>query len=69
MYLDENALRLRDLEEMASNAFESNEAALGWLRRPHPMLDGKTPLESAETSFGAQRAKDILVSIKYGGAV
>lgn len=68
-HLDENVLRQRELEEVANNTFESKAAALGWLRRPHPMLDGKSPLESAKTSFGAQRAKDILVSIKYGGAV
>lgn len=67
--LAEDVLRLLELEKMANDTFESEEAALGWLRRPHPMLDGKSPLESAKTSFGAQRARGILVSIKYGGAV
>lgn len=69
MHSAENVLRVLELEEMANDTFESEEAALGWLRRPHPMLDGESPLESAKTSFGARRVKDILVAIKYGGVV
>lgn len=65
----ENVLRLLELKEMANDTFESEDAALGWLRRPHPMLDGESPLESAKTSFGSNRVKDILVSIKHGGVV
>jgi uncharacterized protein (DUF2384 family) len=33
------------------------------------MLEGDAPLAAAKTSFGAQRVKDSLVAIKYGGAV
>jgi hypothetical protein len=33
------------------------------------MLDGDSPLEAAKTSFGAQRVKDILIAIRYGGVV
>lgn len=69
MDLADDALRLLELEKMANDTFESEEAALGWLRRPHPMLDGESPLESAKTSFGARRVKDILVAIKYGGGI
>ncbi|MEK7663796.1 MAG: MbcA/ParS/Xre antitoxin family protein [Actinomycetota bacterium] len=64
-----NVLQLRDLEKMANDTFESEEAASGWLRRPHPMLDGESPLEAAKTSFGTRRVKDILVALKYGGVV
>jgi uncharacterized protein (DUF2384 family) len=32
------------------------------------MLDGETPLAVAMNSFGAQRVKDMLLAIKYGGA-
>ena len=35
----------------------------------HPMLDGESPLECAKSGFGAQRVKDILVAIRYGGVV
>jgi putative toxin-antitoxin system antitoxin component (TIGR02293 family) len=65
----ENVLRLLELKDIARDTFESEDAALGWLRRPHPMLDGESPLESAKTSFGSRRVKDILVAIKYGGVV
>lgn len=69
MYAAENVLRVLELEEMANDTFESEEAAHGWLRRPHPMLDGESPLESAKTSYGARRVRDILVAIKHGGVV
>lgn len=65
----ESVLRLLELKAMACDAFESENDAIGWLRRPHPLLDGESPLESASTSFGSRRVKDILVAIKYGGAV
>lgn len=65
----ENVLRLLELEDIANDTFESEDAALTWLRKPHPMLDGESPLESAKTSFGSRRVKDILIAIKYGGVV
>ena len=65
----ESVLRLLELNNIACDTFESDDAALGWLRRPHPMLDGESPLESAKTSFGSRRVKDMLVAIKYGGVV
>lgn len=61
------AAALMDCERMAYDTFESEEVAFGWLRRPHPMLEGKSPLEYVKTSSGVQRVKDILVAIKYGG--
>ncbi|MEO5795594.1 MAG: antitoxin Xre/MbcA/ParS toxin-binding domain-containing protein [Rhodoferax sp.] len=65
----ENVLRVLELEEMATDTFETQAIALGWLRRPHPMLDGESPLQSAKTSFGTRRVKDMLVAIKHGGVV
>ncbi len=69
MHSAEGVLRLLELDEMASDTFESEVDAANWLRRPHPMLDGESPLEATKTSYGAQRAKDILVAVKYGGVV
>lgn len=65
----ESMLRLLELDDLAKGTFESPEEAAGWLRRPHPMLDGESPLECAKSGYGAQRVKDILVAIKYGGVV
>jgi putative toxin-antitoxin system antitoxin component (TIGR02293 family) len=69
MHSAEGVLRLLELDEMASDTFASDEDAANWLRRPHPMLDDESPLEATKTSYGAQRAKDILVAVKYGGVV
>jgi putative toxin-antitoxin system antitoxin component (TIGR02293 family) len=69
MHSAEGVLRLLEIDEMASDTFGSEEEAASWLRRPHPMLDGESPLAATKTSYGAQRAKDILLAVKYGGVV
>jgi putative toxin-antitoxin system antitoxin component (TIGR02293 family) len=69
MHSAEGVLRLLELDQMAGDTFDSEEDAANWLRRAHPMLDGESPLEATKTSYGAQRAKDILVAVKYGGVV
>jgi putative toxin-antitoxin system antitoxin component (TIGR02293 family) len=69
MHAAEGVLRLLELEAMATDTFESDDAAHGWLRRQHPMLEGECPLEAAKTSFGTRRVKDMLIAIKYGGVV
>lgn len=69
MHAAEGVLRLLELEAMATDTFESDDAAHGWLRRAHPMLEGECPLAAAKTSFGTRRVKDMLVAIKYGGVV
>ncbi len=65
----ESMLRLIELNRLAEETLASPEEAAAWLRRAHPMLDGETPLECAKSAFGAQRVKDILVALKYGGVV
>ena len=65
----EGVVRLLELDQMACDTFESEADASHWLRQPHPMLDGATPLETAKTGYGTQRVKDILLAIKYGGVV
>jgi len=65
----ESVLRLLELDQMAADTFETEAESSDWLRKPHPMLDGETPLECAKSSYGAQRVKDILLAIKYGGVL
>lgn len=60
-------LPLADLEALALRVFASEDAAHGWLKSSHPML-GESPIEAAATSCGAQRVREILTAIKYGGA-
>jgi len=67
MHAAESMLRLIDLRRMAEDTFETTADADAWLRRPHPLLDGETPLACAKSAYGALRVKDVLVAIKYGG--
>lgn len=57
------------LKRNAEDTFESKEDAAQWLQRPHPMLDGASPLQMAQTEAGAERVRDILIAIRYGGVV
>lgn len=59
---------LREMQELATEVFGAREAAV-WLQRPHPLLDGKTPLHAAATPRGLQQVIAILVALKYGGVV
>ena len=68
-YAAESLLRLLELDGLAKQTFETPEEAAGWMRQPHPMLDGDSPLECAKSSFGTQRVKDILVAIMHGGVI
>jgi putative toxin-antitoxin system antitoxin component (TIGR02293 family) len=65
----ESVMRILEIDQMAAETFESEAESSNWLRKPHPMLDGETPLECAKSSYGTQRVKDILLAIKYGGVV
>ncbi len=58
-----------ELDNLVKETFKNQDEGAAWLRRPHQMLEGETPLNCMRSSVGAQRVKDILVSIKYGGVV
>lgn len=58
-----------DLKILAINTFETDQDAAGWFLRPHPMLDGETPQQAAQTVEGKKLARQILGAIKYGGVV
>lgn len=64
----ETVLRLAELEALALDVFSNEQAAHGWLKAHHPLL-GESPIDAASTSYGAQRVREILLSIKYGGVV
>jgi putative toxin-antitoxin system antitoxin component (TIGR02293 family) len=58
--------RLMTLSVHAGEVFGNREKALHWLQSPNPSLEGKTPLESAQTEQGYQAVEDILGRIEYG---
>jgi uncharacterized protein (DUF2384 family) len=57
------------LMEMLRATFENAQEAARWWRTPHPMLQGQSPATTARSQQGAQRVRDILVSLRYGGVV
>ena len=60
---------LLELESWAEQTFATEEEASRWMRQPHPLLGGETPLDCAKSSSGALRVRDILMAIKFGGVV
>lgn len=63
-----NVQRLQqELERLAADTFETEEDAVLWLCKPHPLLGGLPPLKVGLTEAGAQRVKSILIAIRYGG--
>jgi putative toxin-antitoxin system antitoxin component (TIGR02293 family) len=65
----ETLLRLLEIHDMAADVFATETDASAWLRTPHPLLDGESPLEAAKTSYGASTVKNTLMAIKYGGVI
>jgi putative toxin-antitoxin system antitoxin component (TIGR02293 family) len=66
-HTSETVLRLAELEALANGTFQSGDGARTWLKTPHPLLDGETPLQAAGTSYGGQRVREILTAIQHGG--
>ena len=69
LHAAESMLRLLELRRLADDSFETSQEADAWMRKPHPMLEAEAPLDCAKSAFGAQRVKDMLVALRYGGVV
>jgi putative toxin-antitoxin system antitoxin component (TIGR02293 family) len=53
----------------ALDVWQGDEAARAFLERPHPLLDGRKPLDLVLASeLGAKLTEDILGRLKYGTA-
>ena len=65
----EIAHRLLKIRQMAFHTFATPDDAEAWMKRPHPMLQGESPMQCAGSDDGAKRVQDFLVAIKYGGAL
>jgi peptidoglycan/xylan/chitin deacetylase (PgdA/CDA1 family) len=62
------ALEFAELVTLGAGVFCSLESATRWLTRPHPLLDGATPLDRAKTRWGFDEVKSLLVAVRYGSA-
>jgi putative toxin-antitoxin system antitoxin component (TIGR02293 family) len=53
----------------ARRALGSEAEAREFMTRPHPQLDGRTPIDSAKTDLGTRRTEQILNALEYGLAL
>ena len=62
----ERLYRVVALVERASEVLEDESKAIRWLKSPKRALDGKTPLEYADTQVGIEEVKELLGRIEHG---
>ena len=61
--------RLASVWAMARDVWGSDEAARAFLNRPHPMLDGRAPLDIVlQSEFGGPLVEGILGGLRHGTA-
>lgn len=65
----ECVLRLLEMKQLALDVFDSADTASAWLTRSHPLLAGRAPFDWAQSAYGSERVKEILVAVKHGGTV
>ena len=60
--------RLLYIWKRSRTAFASDDAARTWLKTPHGLLDGETPLERLDTEPGLREVEDLLTTVDETGA-
>lgn len=64
----DRAVRLARVQALAEDVFGDTANANRWLREALSVLDGKSPLEVAQTEAGARLVEQILARIDWGAA-
>lgn len=62
----DRVLRIARLLSQSDEVYGSRERALAWLRRPHPRLRHRTPIDMARTDTGSRIVEELLVQIDEG---
>ncbi|WP_026076223.1 antitoxin Xre/MbcA/ParS toxin-binding domain-containing protein [Noviherbaspirillum massiliense] len=62
----EKAERLARVFATARHVWDSEHDAREFLNTPHPLLNGKTPLDVSMTELGARRVEELLWKLFYG---
>ena len=62
----DRVLRVIRALSLAESVYGTRERALGWLRKPHPRLEGRTPLSLLKTDTGSRIVEDMLIQIDEG---
>ena len=60
------AERLARIFATADYVWNSEDDARAFLSAPHPMLQGRTPLDVSMTELGARRVEELLWKLYYG---
>lgn len=62
----ERTERLARVIALTEALWEDEHQARAFLNRPHPLLDGETPLNVARTELGARRVERLLYDVEHG---
>lgn len=62
----ERTERLARVVALSEALWDDEHQARAFLNRPHPLLDGETPLDVARTELGARRVERLLHDIEHG---
>ncbi len=58
--------RLARIYATAQYVWSSEDEVRGFLHTPHPLLQGRTPLDVSMTELGARRVEELLWRLYYG---
>jgi len=59
-------VRLAEIVALAGQALDGADRAQAWLREPHALLGGASPLDHMDTVTGMEEVKTMLYHIEYG---
>ncbi len=62
----DRVLRIVRILASAESVYGSRERALAWLRKPHPRLEGRSPLSLVKTDTGSRIVEELLIQIDEG---
>ena len=61
--------RLLEVVSLAYSVFEDPAATETWLKAPHPLLNGASPLQHCRTGIGASQVRRLLQAIEQGAPI
>jgi putative toxin-antitoxin system antitoxin component (TIGR02293 family) len=62
----ERTERLARIVALAEGLWDDEQEARAFLNRPHPLLDGESPLHAARTELGARRVESLVHDVERG---
>jgi uncharacterized protein (DUF2384 family) len=50
---------------LAEAVWEDEDDARAFMNEEHPLFEGRTPVEMADTELGARRVEELLMKLEY----